>query len=773
MGSSDDSKVETAALVISLVALIGTFMQVLQQYFASATGYANCQKSLSGGWLHTLARKFRAKELRFEVLYKAPVIFVCKPDNKHGPIPAEPIRFLTGSDCSKWSAWIWTQKEQDAPEAKEEKGKILNTWKTRFMEKVRQFLGNKGQKEENKQPEQHNNRVSTADNEEATWLKLLRQLNDMEKTSAEWVDQYHKQADWVKEQDGKNSGQVSQVQEYDEDVDPNPAISLPPARHTLVVALQPKLHSWDNMPASVTKPFATTTMCHLVEIAAMLGIHWKEFDRSRDKYRAEGNGYMLTGSTNPDLGLCFTFQTYGKGRFRENRTIPVDGIKSLSFGYVPTIFQEEEDTRRLDAKDPDELQLGSLPEIAETMVQLGCNTSTANYLKTTDAVHQHLFAVPFEIIGMLGKSLHMRNSYYRMLPNPTPYNWDRDFFDLPKLIREFEAGVDSRKYMESSEQTRALKTLAGKVVRQLDRNDKDVEERKLRRENAIHEAKMKKLAEAQRQRPQDPEEKARVEDEVQEAKARGQATFPLAGLSPGRLLTWAKTREGENKEGKKPPPQENPPVVSGYYLPLLNQLHDAIDECDRYLKECPRGLVNMVVREHLQEVVKMINEPMAKQADDKDAEAAARVGMTEDQKDKKKKPTALTFFEKLSEANPEDRQREFMGTYFQDVLKKIGGRAVSSFKRLNKAYVPGQNTPTPAITPTVTFRSADMERQRTLSFSPNTTQPGMPTQEDVEAIWCTLIFRMFCWLQLHDFDKKDKQSGKSELRGSRLPVFIF
>lgn len=381
--------------------------------------------------------------------------------------------------------------------------------------------------------------------------------------------------------------------------------------------------------------------------------------------------------------------------------------------------------------------------------------------------------MPFEIIGMLCKSLHMRDSYYRMLPNPTPYNWDRDFFDLPKLIREFEAGVDSTKYMESSPQTKALKILAGKVVKQLDRNDKDVDQRKEKRENDIYQEKMRKRAKAEQKPHEDPEERARVEAEVQEAKAR-EATFPLRGLSPGRLFTWAKTKEGENKEGKKPgqQPDRHLPVMSGYYLPLLNQLHDAIAECDNYLLDkCPRGLVNMVVREHLQEVVKMINEPMAKQADDKDAESTGEA-TTEEKKDKKK-PTALTFFEKLSEANPEDRQREFMGTYFQDVLKKVGGRAVSSFKRLNKAYVPGQNTPTPAITPTVTCRSADMETHRTLPVSPNTTQPGMPTQEDVEAIWCTLIFRMFCWLQLHDFDKKDKQSGKSELRGSRLPVFIF
>ena len=39
-------------------------------------------------------------------------------------------------------------------------------------------------------------------------------------------------------------------------------------------------------------------------------------------------------------------------------------------------------------------------------------------------------------------------------------------------------------------------------------------------------------------------------------------------------------------------------------------------------------------------------------------------------------------------------------------------------------------------------------------------------------IWCTLVFRMLVWLLLHDFDKHDVQVSKSELMGSRLPVYI-
>ena len=414
--NGDDSKVETAALVISLVALVGTFMQVLQQYFASATGYANCQKSLTGGWFFTLKRKFRPRELRFEVLYQAPAIFVCKPDNENGPVKNEPIRFLKGDDESKVKAWIWTEDDQNKPEVKEEQGQILKSWKTWLQDKLRQMgkaiallwspeNEKDGVQKGEKDVKQHNNRVSTADYEEASWLKLLRQINDMEKDSRDWVEEHHKQADWVMKQDeksaknGKDTFHVdpynpdaNKTDEHDKDTSPDPSPSFSGSDHTLVVALQPKPLSWDNMPASVKRPYAVTTMCHIVEIAAMLGIYWKEFDRSRDKYRAEGNGCMLTGSTLPDLGLCFTFQISAKARYRENRTIPVDDIKSLSFGYVPTIFQDKEEIRRLDAKNPDELQLGSMTEIAETMVQLGCNTSTANVFKTTDSIHQHLFA---------------------------------------------------------------------------------------------------------------------------------------------------------------------------------------------------------------------------------------------------------------------------------------------------------------------------------------------------------------------------------------------
>jgi hypothetical protein len=342
-GDDNDGVVNWVALVISLVALLGTFAQVFQQYVASAAGYSNCGESVMGRWHESKKRKFRATELRFEVEFETPVFFVCPATNQRGPIKNQPIKFVSGTPESLQETRALLPKEEEAQ---------------------RQSL--------------QESTVHTADNERASWVVLLSQLQSMEKDSQEW-----------------------QLGHYGA----NPPQRQPPlafSQHTLAVALQAKKRSWDTMPAGVKKPYATTTMCHLLEIVAMMGIHWKEFDRSRERYRAEGNGYILTGTNVPELGIMFTLQVTGKSRFRENRVIPVDEVKELCCGYVSTLFQEKKDTRRVevidaeikddkDTKDLSFLQLGSLDEIAETMVLIECNTDTAKYFRSPDAKHGHLF----------------------------------------------------------------------------------------------------------------------------------------------------------------------------------------------------------------------------------------------------------------------------------------------------------------------------------------------------------------------------------------------
>jgi hypothetical protein len=338
-GGNDEGIVNWVALVVSLVALLGTIAQVLQQYIASATGYSNCDETVMGKWHESKKRKFRATELRFEVQFETPVIFVCPATNDKGPIKDKPIHFVDGSNESLKNTRALLRKEE--------------------QEAQRQTLQDSG--------------VHTADNERASWVMLLSELQSMEKESQEWQrEQYNR----------------------------GPPQSFKPVEfrsHTLAVAIQAKKRSWDTMPSGVKKPYATTAMCHLLEIAAMMGIYWKEFDRSRDRYRAEGNGYILTGTNLPELGVTFTLQICGKSRFQENRLIPVDEVKEMCCGFVSTLFQEDDkDRRRIefpneDPKDLSFLQLASMDEIAETMVLIECNTDTANYFRSANTKHGHLF----------------------------------------------------------------------------------------------------------------------------------------------------------------------------------------------------------------------------------------------------------------------------------------------------------------------------------------------------------------------------------------------
>lgn len=330
------------ALIVSLIALLGTVAQVLQQYYASAAGYTNCSELVMGKWHESRRRIFRPYELRFEVQFESPVIFVARPTNKSGPVTGAEIHYVNG-----------TKQSLDA---------------------TRTLLPD-ADKEQQKKLVSEAKQVHTADNERATWVTLLSELQLMERDSQRW-----------------HEGQYAS----------NPPIN--PSKphvtyqgHTLAVAIQAKKRSWDTMPSTIKKPYATTTICHLIEIVAMLGLHWIEFNRSTDRYRAEGNGFMLTGGKVDDLGIMFTFQIYGTSHFTENRIIPRNEIKQLCHGFFPTIFAAKDEASGQHEKPDDSssdmalLQVGSTNDMAETLVLIGCNTNTANYLRSETTKHTHLF----------------------------------------------------------------------------------------------------------------------------------------------------------------------------------------------------------------------------------------------------------------------------------------------------------------------------------------------------------------------------------------------
>jgi hypothetical protein len=145
--------------------------------------------------------------------------------------------------------------------------------------------------------------VHTAEDEGCSWVLLLDALQGQEKMSRAW--------------------------------DNTPERGL---NHTICYLIQRKRRCWDFMPLNATKPFATTNICHLVEMISMLGLVWKEFDMKNSSLAAEGNGYMVTSEYVKGLGILTRFSRLSKAEHKENRIIPCEEIKRLCFGEVPSLF---------------------------------------------------------------------------------------------------------------------------------------------------------------------------------------------------------------------------------------------------------------------------------------------------------------------------------------------------------------------------------------------------------------------------------------------------
>lgn len=218
---------------------------------------------------------------------------------------------------------------------------------------------------------------STADDERASWYTLLSALQGEESQSRHW----------------DATMRLSSV----------PGTFFKPPEYELTVGLQKKTRSWDFIPSSITKPYATSAICHLVEMMAMLGLYWKSFDQSSWNLRAEGNGYILTSTTVQGLGLMVVFSVTGSSTFKENRVIPCDAVKKLAFGNVPNIFEDDIYLNRETDAQSLELVFGTDDEVATTLEALGCQADT---LKRYKVDHKHIFSGkhlknPLEYIDVL------------------------------------------------------------------------------------------------------------------------------------------------------------------------------------------------------------------------------------------------------------------------------------------------------------------------------------------------------------------------------------
>lgn len=292
----------------------------------------NCGENVMGRWHQSRTKIWRPKEFRTEIQFEVPVIFVSSR-SRNGPIPEAQVYAIDG-----------TRKSLDDTRTDLEPPPASTMTKSGRMVK----------------------------NERATWLTLLSSLQKMENESQNWTRQ-----------------QIMGLR-------PRPAsataiLTSIAGKHSLGVALQRERKSWDDMPASINRPYATTTMSELIEMLAMLGIYWRDFNSTYHVYQAEGNGFLVKGHKISGLGIMFHFQALEKAVFRANRPVPTQAITQLAFGRLPTIFQSGRPAANEQLHDSQFVRLGSRTDIADTLATFGCDRKSANYFLRDGAVTSHIF----------------------------------------------------------------------------------------------------------------------------------------------------------------------------------------------------------------------------------------------------------------------------------------------------------------------------------------------------------------------------------------------
>lgn len=134
---------------------------------------------------------------------------------------------------------------------------------------------------------------------------------------------------------------------------------------------------------------------------------------------------------------------------------------------------------------------------------------------------------------MIGKTLHIKNSFFRMLPNPTPYRWEDKSFSLRRLLRSFKHAIADDELSQKCEHMHSIQ------------------------EHIV-------AIETHSRRP-------------------------------------APRQQGPGQQQQQQTPMN---------LALLDSLHAALDCCDNYLRqEFPAWFVLMILRIHIEEVLKNLNTP--------------------------------------------------------------------------------------------------------------------------------------------------------------------
>lgn len=365
------------------------------------------------------------------------------------------------------------------------------------------------------------------------------------------------------------------------------------------------------------------------------------------------------------------------------------------------------------------------------------------------------------MLGMVGVVFQIKQTAFTMLPNPTFLSWDRSAFSLPQLLVFFGEALND---IEGADRLQIKSIIKSIDCVQQAEGENARQKRAAKMQTAVDNKALTTFV----------------------GRVAGSDAITTGANTTGRppSLTQMKrkaststsrmsTVEGTDVQRRKPTSQggKAPP------LPLyLDSLHSALEMCDNFLtRKHIFPCVSHVFCLHLQEVLKYLNSHESKDrgASGLHSENIGRCDISSDspsglhsQKlgDTHADSDGYISLERLDSATSSERHHLLARLYVHFIRQRIMNTRLPPIEL--DLHDPQDDIDDPLHTDTDESTSLSA----ILITKPSSYQP---TDGDVSDIWCTLVFRMLCWLMLHDFHKKDIQVSKSDVFDSRLPVYIL
>lgn len=288
-----DTNVAVVALLVSLVALIISVAQLLQQIFGAAEGYRQCNPSIIGPWSSTRRRVFHLRELRLETVFETPEFTMTSniassappnvEDQKPDPQQKKPffretkqegVTVVDGTPTSRHLTYTSTQRKNDAP----------------------------------------NSENSSAQSLAVGWLSFLQKIHDHE---ALYRSLQPPSAPPLATHPGG----------------PQQELRLPAIRRVK--------RSWDFLPSDALRPLASAQLGDLLILSYRMLIGWYDLRLGRRSLRAEGHGHSFTQIEIRGLGIVLEYHFAASGvSTRADRPfgghfVPSKEADMMAFGYIP------------------------------------------------------------------------------------------------------------------------------------------------------------------------------------------------------------------------------------------------------------------------------------------------------------------------------------------------------------------------------------------------------------------------------------------------------